>query len=347
MSQLLQQSLSISLISSSLVSIISVNPLQAEPSLFSRVLAQSESKNIHNFNNLISCSPFKGSLTQSEQQGNTIVDIAVTNPSFSTLVKALEAAGLIETLSGENFTVFAPTNEAFDALTSEALEKLLLPENREILRKILTYHVVSGSVRSTALKNGQVKTIEGNDVNVEVDDRMVSVNGTEVINADIQASNGIIHVIGRVLIPPDLISTPQPRSYIGVGGAIGLSGDTTALSSGGASFLTKSVLSENLALHTATVLFGSNISSSSLALTLNLPIREESANQITVIPFLGGGVALRNADGLTVSPMVSGGLDIPLSKDFTGTVRVNAIFPSDRQADVGILAGIGFNFSLF
>lgn len=321
MSPLLRRSLSISLIS--IVSIISAYPLHAQPSLSNRILAQSE------------------------KQGNTIVDVAVTNPSFSTLVKALQAAGLVETLSGGNFTVFAPTNEAFAALPPGTLESLLLPENREELRKILTYHVVLGSVQSAALKNGQVETLEGNNVNIAVGERMVSVNGAKVINADVQASNGIIHVIDRVLIPPGLISTPQPRSYIGVGGAIGLSGDTTALSSGGFSILTKSVLSENLALHSANVLFGSNISSSSFALTFNLPIREESANQITVIPFLGGGIALRNLDGLIISPMVSGGLDIPLSKDFTGTIRVNTIFPSDRQADVGILTGIGFNFSLF
>jgi uncharacterized surface protein with fasciclin (FAS1) repeats len=323
MSQLLRRSLAISLISSSIVSTICAYPLYAQPSMSDNVIAQSE------------------------KQGNTIVDIAAKNPAFSTLVKALQAAGLVETLSGGNFTVFAPTNEAFAALPPGTLEKLLLPENRDGLRKILTYHVVLGSVQSTTLKNGQVKTLEGNDVNIAVGDRMVNVNGAKVINADVQASNGIIHVIDQVLIPPGLISAPQPRSYIGAGGAIGLSGDTTALSSGGASVLTKTVFSENLALHTATVLFGSNTSSSSFALTLNLPIREERAKQIIAIPFLGGGVALRNVDGLAVSPMVSGGLDIPLSKDFTGTIRVNAIFPSDRQADVGILAGIGFNFSLF
>lgn len=328
MSQLLRRSLAISLISSSIVSTICAYPIHAQPS----PCGLSLSKNV---------------FTQAENQGDTIVDIAATNPSFSTLAKALQAAGLTETLSGGNFTVFAPTNEAFAALPQGTLEQLLLPENREGLRKILTYHVVLGSVPSTTLKNGQVKTLEGNDVNIAVGDRMVTVNGAEVINADVQANNGIIHVIDRVLIPPGLIKAPQPRSYIGVGGAIGLSGDTTALSSGGASVLTKTVLSENLALHTATVLFGSSPSSSSFALTLNLPIREERARQIIAIPFLGGGVAVRNADGLVVSPMVSGGLDIPLSKDFTGTVRVNAIFPSDRQTDVGILAGIGFNFNLF
>jgi transforming growth factor-beta-induced protein len=151
-------------------------------------------------------------------QSGTIVDIAVGNPSFSTLVTAVKAAGLAETLSEKGpFTLFAPTNAAFAALPKGTLETLLKPENRELLQKVLTYHVVSGNVMAKDLRSGKVATIEGNPVTVQVNKHSggVKVNGINVIKADIKAQNGVIHVIDRVLIPPGLMAAkPKPAGTI-------------------------------------------------------------------------------------------------------------------------------------
>ena len=140
-----------------------------------------------------------GSMMGSEK---TIVQIASTNGSFKTLTAALKAAGLIETLSSPGpFTVFAPTDAAFAALPKGTVEKLLKPENKAMLVKILTYHVVSGEVLSSSLKTGNVKTVEGSPVMVKVGTRGVMVNNARVLKADIKASNGVIHVIDRVIMP--------------------------------------------------------------------------------------------------------------------------------------------------
>lgn len=143
--------------------------------------------------------------TTQTAQPKTIAEIAAGDPNFSTLVAAIKAAGLAETLSGDGpFTVFAPTNEAFAALPEGTLENLLKPENRELLRKVLTYHVVSGDLMAKDLRSGQVATVEGSQVNVRVRRRGVRVNNARVVNADIDAKNGVIHVIDRVLLPPNL-----------------------------------------------------------------------------------------------------------------------------------------------
>jgi len=132
----------------------------------------------------------------------TIVDVAVANGSFGTLVAAVTAADLAGTLSGPGpFTVFAPTDEAFAALPAGLVEALLLPENKDALTQILTYHVVSGAVMSTDLASGDVPTVQGENVAVVVDNG-VTVNGVNVVAADVEASNGVIHVIDAVLVPP-------------------------------------------------------------------------------------------------------------------------------------------------
>jgi hypothetical protein len=133
-----------------------------------------------------------------------------------------------------------------------------------------------------------------------------------------------------------------PTSYIGIGGGIGLSGNTTSLGTGGLAILSKVGFTENLSLHDATILFGGGAATSMIILTAEFPIRN-SAGQIVVSPFIGGGAMLRYNQGLFISPAISGGLDMPLSRSFTGTVRINAGFPSDRPADVGILIGAGYN----
>ena len=136
--------------------------------------------------------------------GETIVDVAAANGSFNTLVAAIQAAGLEETLSSEGpYTVFAPTDEAFAALPEGTLDQLLLPENQEALTEILTYHVVEGAVPSSEIESGAVPTVEGEDLNVAVDANGVMVNDTAtVVQPDVAADNGVIHVIDTVLLPP-------------------------------------------------------------------------------------------------------------------------------------------------
>ena len=139
-----------------------------------------------------------------EASVGTIVDVASANPDFSTLVAAITAADLGETLSGEGpFTVFAPTNEAFAALPPGVLDALLLPENKDALTKILTYHVVSGTVMAADITDGDVATVEGQNVTLSTADG-VTVNGATVITADVLADNGVIHVIDAVLVPADV-----------------------------------------------------------------------------------------------------------------------------------------------
>ncbi len=133
-----------------------------------------------------------------------IVDTAVAAGSFNTLVAAVTAAGLVDTLKGEGpFTVFAPTDEAFAALPEGTVESLLLPENLETLQAVLTYHVVPGKVMSGDLSNNMMAaTVQGADVTIMTEGG-VTVNGANVVTADIEASNGVIHVIDAVILPPE------------------------------------------------------------------------------------------------------------------------------------------------
>jgi uncharacterized surface protein with fasciclin (FAS1) repeats len=134
----------------------------------------------------------------------TIVDIAASNESFKTLVTAVKAAGLTEVLSSQGpFTVFAPTDKAFEALPEGTLEKLLKPENKNKLQQLLAYHVVPAAVESTAIKSGRVKTVSGKFITLSKTKNFVKVNNAEVITADIKASNGVIHVVDKVILPPD------------------------------------------------------------------------------------------------------------------------------------------------
>ena len=138
----------------------------------------------------------------------TIAEIAAGNPDFSTLVTAVKAAGLAETLSGAGpFTVFAPTNAAFAKVPAATLESLLKPANKQQLADILTYHVVPGTVMAADVKSGSVTTVNGADFNVAVDSgNVILTDGqggkAKVVTTDIAASNGVIHVIDAVLLPP-------------------------------------------------------------------------------------------------------------------------------------------------
>ena len=130
--------------------------------------------------------------------------VAIATADCKTLAAAVTAAGLVETLQGNGpFTVFAPTDEAFAAIQSE-VDKLLKPENKEKLSKILTYHVVSGKTMAADLKDGQeLATVEGSKLKVMLKDGKVMIGNAQVTSADIEASNGVIHVINKVLLPQD------------------------------------------------------------------------------------------------------------------------------------------------
>lgn len=138
-----------------------------------------------------------------EKPSKDIVDTAVAAGSFQTLVAAVQAAGLVETLKGDGpFTVFAPTDEAFAALPEGTVETLLKPENRDKLVSILTYHVVGGSVTSSdVVKLDSAETVQGQSVTIEVKDGNVMIDNAKVVSADIMTSNGVIHVIDKVILP--------------------------------------------------------------------------------------------------------------------------------------------------
>jgi uncharacterized surface protein with fasciclin (FAS1) repeats len=136
------------------------------------------------------------------QQGD-IVDVAVSAGQFNTLAAALEAAGLVSTLKSEGpFTVFAPTDSAFAALPAGTVESLLKPENRNRLTAILTYHVVPGKVMAADVVNlSEAATVNGAEIAIKVVDGNVMINDATVVSADVDASNGVIHVIDKVILP--------------------------------------------------------------------------------------------------------------------------------------------------
>ena len=152
---------------------------------------------------LVGASLFSGVLAQTSP--GTIVEVAAGNKSFTTLVAAVKAAGLVETLSGAGpFTVFAPTDEAFAKLPKGTVEELVKPENKEKLTAILTYHVLAGKVMAAdaiAADGKMVKTVNGQEIAVKVKDGKVMINDSTVIIADVPASNGVIHAIDTVLLP--------------------------------------------------------------------------------------------------------------------------------------------------
>ena len=141
--------------------------------------------------------------TVAPAQAKDIVDTAVGAGSFNTLVAAVKAAGLVETLKGKGpFTVFAPTDEAFKKLPAGTVENLLKPENKDQLVAILTYHVVPGTVKAAdVVKVKSAKTVQGQEVTVKVEGETVMIDNAKVVKTDIGCSNGVIHVIDTVILP--------------------------------------------------------------------------------------------------------------------------------------------------
>lgn len=145
--------------------------------------------------------------TSSTTSANNLVAVATSNESFSTLTSLLKATGLAESLQKRGpYTVFAPTNEAFAALPQGILKKLQQPENSEVLMQILMYHLVSGQQTAKELSAGELKTLAEKPVNIQIDPdgNQISVNDARVVQPNIQASNGIIHAVNEVLLPPNL-----------------------------------------------------------------------------------------------------------------------------------------------
>jgi uncharacterized surface protein with fasciclin (FAS1) repeats len=144
--------------------------------------------------------------TAAEESGDTIVDVASSNTDFTTLVDAVVAADLVDTLSGPGpFTVFAPTNEAFAAVDQDILSQLLLESNQAALQSVLTYHVVGSEIPSADVPEGETSldSVEGSALTVVNEGGAITVNGASVIIPDVEASNGVIHAIDAVLLPPD------------------------------------------------------------------------------------------------------------------------------------------------
>ena len=139
-----------------------------------------------------------------QAQDEDIVDVAVGAGVFNTLVAAVQAADLVDALKGEGpLTVFAPTDEAFAALPEGTVESLLLPENKELLTSILLYHVVAGAVMAAdVVELDSAATLNGASVSISVSDSGVMINNANVVQADVAASNGVIHIIDAVLLPP-------------------------------------------------------------------------------------------------------------------------------------------------
>lgn len=154
---------------------------------------------------LVGCdSNDNSSATEEDAPTNNIVETAVAAGSFQTLVAAVQAADLVDTLAGAGpFTVFAPTDAAFANLPDGTVESLLLPENKDQLVSILSYHVVAGNVTSDQVTGlSKATTVQGADLDIAVVDGAVQINSATVVQADVLASNGVIHVIDSVLLPP-------------------------------------------------------------------------------------------------------------------------------------------------
>ncbi len=295
--------------------------------------------------------------------GNDIVSLAASSNSFTTLTSLLKAAGLADSLQQQGpFTVFAPTDQAFAALPKNTLERLQQPENKDALIKILTYHVVPGALTGSQLSTGEQKTLEGSPVNIKANaaNNQIRVNKAKVIQSNIQASNGLIYPIDKVLLPPDFkISQLQPgantnggpkigratrggRSYIGVGGNIGISGSSD-LSDGNFAVITKLGLTRNISFRPSAVI-GSN-PVVLLPITFDLTpkgVGDLGGRAFAISPFIGAGVAIDTGNDGDVGALITGGIDVPLGAKFTLNGTVNAAFLNDT--DVGVILGVGYNF---
>jgi uncharacterized surface protein with fasciclin (FAS1) repeats len=302
-----------------------------------------------------------GTQTGGTQTGGDIVSVAGASNSFTTLTSLLRTAGLADSLQQAGpYTIFAPTDQAFAALPPETLQRLQQPENREALIKVLTYHVVAGQLTANQLKAGDLNTAEGRPVNVKVntDGTQIGVNNAEVIQPNIQASNGVIHAINQVLIPPNLSfaggqsqaqtsdidpgrATRGGRSYVGVAGNIGLTGDT-ALSDTNFTVISKLGLTRNISVRPSAVFGDDTIVLVPLTYDLSPRATNAVGETFSISPYIGAGVAIDTRNDVDLGLLLTGGVDVPLGTRFTLTGAVNAAFLN--STDVGLLLGVGYNF---
>jgi uncharacterized surface protein with fasciclin (FAS1) repeats len=298
----------------------------------------------------------------SGQTSGDIVSVATASNSFTILTSLLKSAGLADSLQqGGPFTVFAPTDEAFAAVPKETLQRLQQPENRDTLIRLLSYHVVPGQLTANQLKTGELNTAEGKPVNVKInsDGSQVRINNAQVTQANIQASNGVIHAVNRVLIPPDVSlnggssqaqnngvdpgrATRGGRSYIGVGGNIGLGGDS-ALAEGNFAVISKIGLTRNFSVRPGAIIGDDTL----VMLPITFDLASQTANPtggqtFSISPFIGAGVAIETSNDANIGLLLTGGVDVPLGSRFTLNGTVNAAFLD--QTDVGLLFGVGYNF---
>jgi uncharacterized surface protein with fasciclin (FAS1) repeats len=302
--------------------------------------------------------------TEPSSTAQDIVSIAAGSEAFTSLTSLLQTAGLAGILQQPGpYTVFAPTDQAFAALPPETLEALQQPENRELLIQILRYHVVPGEVTTNELSPGELTTFEDVPLNIEIDrtTNQVAVNDANVIQANVQASNGIIHVINEVLIPPNLevsqsgepvaqrspgiapgTTTRGGSSYIGVAGNIGISGNST-LSESNYAIISKLGLTNTISVRPSVIFGGDTLFL--VPVTFDFSPRTADplgTEDISISPFVGAGVAIDTGSGSDFGFLVTGGVDLPVGDRFTATGTVNAAF-LDRT-DVGLFLGIGYNF---
>ncbi|HYW22213.1 MAG TPA: S-layer homology domain-containing protein [Nodularia sp. (in: cyanobacteria)] len=296
------------------------------------------------------------------QTAQDIVSIAASSESFKSLTSLLQTAGLAGILQQSGpYTVFAPTDAAFAALPAGTLEELQRPENRELLIKILRYHVLPGEVSANQFSDGELKTFEDLPVKIKVDraTNQIAVNKANVIQPNIEASNGVIHGINEVLIPPNLGVTQQPpaqttpkirpgattrggSSYVGVAGNIGIGGDAT-LSESNYALISKIGLTNTISVRPSVVFGGDTLFLVPVTLDFSPrsvdPLGEEL---LSISPFLGGGVAIGSGGDSDFGFLLTGGVDLPLGDRFTANGTVNAAFLDGT--DVGLLLGIGYKF---
>ncbi len=299
-----------------------------------------------------------GSPTNNQQD---IVTIASSSDSFQTLTSLLKTAGLANALQQPGqFTVFAPTDQAFAALPQETLQQLQQPENREVLIKVLRYHVVPNELTASQLSAGELTTFEGQPVNIKIDSQtnQVAVNNASVIQADVQASNGVIHAIDQVLLPPDVQLSQQEQednddinlgrstrggsSYIGVGGNIGLGGES-AVGEGSFAVFSKIGVTRNISVRPAGIIGDDPVIL--VPITFDFAPRSTGVGggtRFSISPYIGAGVAVETSDDADVGFLATGGVDVPIGSRFTATGAVNAVFYDDT--DVGLVLGIGYNF---
>ncbi len=257
----------------------------------------------------------------------TIVDIAVADGRFTTLVAAVQAAGLAETLSGEGpFTVFAPTDDAFAALPAGTLDELLKPENKQQLTDILLYHVIPGKVMAadvTGLDGQMADTaLEGKQIGIKVDMGNVYLNeNTKVIITDIEASNGVIHVIDTVLLPPADETAMEKLDLVDTAVADGRF--TTLVAAVQAAELVDTLKGEG----PFTVFAPTDDAFASLPAgtldSLLLPENKQQLTDILLYHVVSGNVMASDVVGLTSTPTV-------LGKDVTVTVKDGNVYLNDN-----------------